>query len=405
MSNATFSPPQRFSTRDRNRRLVHDVTVDVAIVGGGITGVTAAHLLKQAGLTVAVLESRLLGEGETARTSAHLTEVADMQLERLLGRLGEDRARLAVSGQRHAMECVKALVNELNIYCQLQTVPAYLFAETDEDEPLVEREAMAARRLRLGVKLVDEIPLPFPIARALRVEDQAQLHPLAYLLGLARGIDGQGSYVFEHTHVLDIDEGGPCRVTTEMGTVSARHIVLATNLPVSTKLDVHDKVTSYRTHALGLAMPLPDPIGLLWDTGEPRHFMRSHSDDGNTYLVIGSEAPQMGDRRPPLRMLEDYVALHFGHEVSPADLRWSGTCVESLDGLPLVGPTSSSERVFIATGYGGNGVTYGTLAAMILADEIQGRPANPWRELFDPRRFSAPSADDFRLASKHKYTA
>ncbi|HEX2657948.1 MAG TPA: FAD-binding oxidoreductase, partial [Polyangia bacterium] len=383
---------------DRNRRLVHDLTVDVAIVGGGITGVTTARLLKQAGLTVAVLESRRLGEGETVRTSAPLTEVPDLHLERWIGLAGEERARLAVNGQRRAIERVKAFVKELKIDCQLQSVPAYLFAETADDGLTVEQEAMAARKLRLDATLVDEIPVPFPVDRALRVTDQAQFHPREYLLGLARDIDGQGSHLFERTHVLDIDEGGPCRVTTEMGTVSARHVVLATNVPVSTKLDVHGKVASFRSYALGVEMPLAEPIGLLWDTGRPGHVLRSHTVDGRTYLVVADGDHRLGhgvDPGMPLRMLEDYVASHFHRDVAPTDLRWSGHVVESADGLPLVGPTSPSERVFIATGYGSNGIVNGTLAAMVLADQLQGGRANPWGELFDPARFSRHQTVEF----------
>jgi glycine/D-amino acid oxidase-like deaminating enzyme len=412
---------ERVAPGDRNRRLVHDITVDVGIVGGGITGVTAARLLKQAGLTVAVLESRRLGEGETERTSAPLTEVPDLRLERWIGLVGEARARLAVAGQRRAIEQVKAFVRDLRIDCQLEAVPAYLFAETNDDVARVELEAMAARKLRLDATLVNDVPLPFPVARALRVEDQAQFHPREYLLGLARDIDGQGSHVFERTHVLDVDEGGPCRVMTEMGTVSARHVVLATNVPVSTKLDVHAKVVTYRSFALGVPMPLHQPIGLLWDTAEPSHALRSHSLDGKTYLVVSGQDPHRmghgGDPRLALRMLEDYVSRHFDHEVTPADFRWSGHVVEAADGLPLVGPTSASERVFIATGYGGNGIVNGTLAALVLADQIQGGRSNPWGQLFAPARFNAPSlvggtiefedqqAGVVTSVHRHKYTA
>jgi glycine/D-amino acid oxidase-like deaminating enzyme len=106
------------------------------------------------------------------------------------------------------------------------------------------------------------------------------------------------------------------------------------------------------------------------------------------------------------------VASHFDHERTPTDFRWSGHVVESADGLPLVGPTSASERVFIATGYGGNGIVNGTLAAMVLAEQIQGNRANPWGQLFAPSRLNVSAfavehegADVLTSVPRHKYTA
>src|SRR3569623_2758742 len=129
--------------------LEQDLAVDVAVVGAGITGVTAAYLLKQAGLRVAVLESRRMGSGETKRSTAHLTEVLDLRFRRLRSRYGRDGARLALEGHGAAIQQIESLIGGLNIACDFARVPGYLVAETPDEVEELEDEATAARDLGL----------------------------------------------------------------------------------------------------------------------------------------------------------------------------------------------------------------------------------------------------------------
>src|SRR5437868_1400490 len=154
-----------------------NVTVAVAVVGGGITGITAGLLLARAGRRVAVVEARRIGKGETGKTTAHLTEVLDVPFHTLLSRFGASGASLAAAGQRAAIERIAAFTNECAIDCDFQRVPGYAIAETAGERAALEREAVAARRLGLNVVLLDTAPLPFRITGALRFENQATVHP------------------------------------------------------------------------------------------------------------------------------------------------------------------------------------------------------------------------------------
>jgi glycine/D-amino acid oxidase-like deaminating enzyme/nitrite reductase/ring-hydroxylating ferredoxin subunit len=389
MPNYTNSVWSEMTPPSPYRKLGGDVSVDVAIIGGGITGVTAARLLKRAGRSVALVESRRVGKGETSKTTAHLTQVLDTRTQTLISRFGVDGADLAMQGQRLALERIESFVDLLKIDCQFERVDGYLYAETAEGIKTVEAEEEAARRLGLSVTLMNEVPLPFPVARGLQFPEQAQLHPRAYLLALTEGIDGGGSYVFEQTDVLDVEEGEPCRVITDSGVISALDVIVAAHVPISTKLAVHTKLAAYRTYVVGIAMPLPHPIGLFWDTADPYHYIRSAVVDGTSYLIVGGEDHKVGvsdDTTLPFKRLEEYVGRHFARPVAPTDFRWSGQIIEPADGLPYIGRTSTSGHVYIATGYSGNGITNGTLAALILTDQIQQIP-NPWSELFDVNRF------------------
>jgi glycine/D-amino acid oxidase-like deaminating enzyme/nitrite reductase/ring-hydroxylating ferredoxin subunit len=366
-----------------------NVRVDVVIVGGGITGITAACLLKRAGRRVAVLESRRIGKGESSKTTAHLTEVLDMRYAKLISRFGLAGARLAARGQRVAIERIAGFADELAIDCDFRRAAGYLYAEDDAGADQLAAEAEAAGRVGLDVALSVETPLPFPVARSLWFANQAQMHPRAYLLGLAATIPGDGSYIFEQAHVVDVDEGEPCRVITESGIAYGRDVIVAAHVPISNRLLLHGKLAAYRTYVVGVEMPVADPIGLFWDTAEPYHFIRSQRIGGATYLIVGGEDHKVGeaaDTSEPFRRLEAYVRSRFGRVVAPTDYRWSGQIVVPADGLPYIGRNALSSRVFVATGYGGNGMTGGTLAGMILADEVRG-VANPWRELYDATRW------------------
>jgi glycine/D-amino acid oxidase-like deaminating enzyme/nitrite reductase/ring-hydroxylating ferredoxin subunit len=390
MPNYTSSVWSEMAPLPPHRRLQGDVSVDVAIIGAGITGVTAARTLKRAGFRVAVIEARRIGKGESGKTTAHLTEVLDTRFHRLITRFGEDGARLAVRGQRTAIERIAAFVDELSIDCRFRRVPGFLYAETSSTVDEIEAEEAAAHRLGLAVTAMSELAaLPFPVARALRFEGQAQMNPRAYLAALADGLDGGGSHVFEQTHVLDVDDSEPCRVITDSGVIAAADVIVAAHVPISNRVLVHSKLAAYRTYAVGVEVPLVDPIGLFWDTADPYHYIRSETVDGRTFLIVGGEDHKVGendDTTIPFKRIEAFVADRFGRAVAPTDYRWSGQIIEPADGLPYVGRNSLSSHIYIATGYAGNGITGGTLAAMILADEIQGID-NPWTDLYDATRF------------------
>jgi glycine/D-amino acid oxidase-like deaminating enzyme/nitrite reductase/ring-hydroxylating ferredoxin subunit len=369
--------------------LVGNVDVDVAVIGAGITGVTAARLLKLGGRRVALVESRRIGKGETGKTTAHLTEVTDLRFHKMISRFGEGGARLTLQGHRAAIDRIAAFVRELQIDCQFERVPGYLYAETAAQAKLVDQELKAAKKLGLKVAPVEGLPLPFTVLRAIRFEDQAQFQPRAYVLALAKGLDGDGSHIFEQTHVMEIEEGKPCRVTTEGGSITARDVIVAAHVPIANKFFTHTKLAAYRSYAVGAAVATPPSPGLFWDTDEPYHYIRGHVVDGVPYLIVGGEDHKVGevdDTTLPFERLEAYLRTRLGIDLAATDFRWSGQIIEPADGLPYVGRNAQSGHVYIATGYSGNGMTNGTLAGMVLSDQVQDIP-NPWSELYDATRF------------------
>lgn len=385
----TTAPGRRFPA------LAGELTVDVVVVGGGIAGLTTAWLLKRAGKKVAVLEMNRLLTGQTGQTTAHLTELLDTPYSTLLQDFGEKGARLAAASSRAAIEQIATLVEELGIDCGFQRVPLFRYAETERELRELEEEVSAASEAGLLVRFTPDVPLPFPVRGAMRVEDQAQFHPRQYLLALAERLEGDGCLIFEDTRVVDVKDGKPCRVVTEHGTVTATDVVEATTTPLN-KVFLHTKLYPYRTYSV--AGPLQGPLepGLYYDSQEPYHYIRTQRIGGVDYLIVGGEDHKVGmdeDTARHFAALEAFTRRRF--PVTTITHRWSGQVIEPADGLAYIGRNSASRHTWVATGFSGTGMTWGTLSGMILSDLLLGRQ-NPYAALYDATRVKVKAgAKDF----------
>lgn len=369
-------------------RLRGEVTVDVTVVGGGISGLTAAVLLARAGKRVAVVEGRRIGSGETGRTTAHLTELLDTRYYELSSKFGKDGARQAAESSRAALDRIEEFTRILGNGCGFTRVPAFLYTENAEHRDDLLRELASLKEVGSDAAWTDEIPLPIQNFGGIRVEHQAQFRPLDYLSTLVAEFQKRGGVIFEQSPMLELNEneGRPCRVRTPEGTVSSRDVLELTNTPVSNLFAIHTKVAAYRSYALAATLPAGGPPpGLFFDTESPYHYLRTEQTSEGSFLIVGGEDHKTGqdDSARRYTALEDYLSEHFPN--AELKYRWSGQIIEPSDGLPYIGKNSGSEHVYIATGFSGNGISFGTLAAMILTDAVLG-VENPWADLYKATR-------------------
>src|SRR5215203_3500233 len=207
------------------------VTVDVAVIGAGITGLSTAALLKRTGVRVAVIEAGRVASGVTGYTTAKVTSLHGLVYHSLLEELGEERARLYADANQAAIARVAAFVEEDGIDCDFRRAAAYTCTEDPARVGDIQAEVEASRRLGLPASYTETTELPYPVQAAVHFDNQALFHPRKYCLALARSIPGEGSHLFEMTRATDVEEGEPCVVTTEHGTLRAQHVVLATQIP------------------------------------------------------------------------------------------------------------------------------------------------------------------------------
>lgn len=364
-----------------------DVTVDVAVLGGGITGVTAAVLLKEAGRAVALIEARRIGAGVTGHTTAKLTSLHKLIYADLVRRHGETNARLYGEANQAAIEWVAENVRRRGIACDFARADAFTYAEEAGDITAVEEEARVAASLGLPALATTATGLPFPVAAAVRFRDQARFHPRKYLLAMARAVAGEGSLVFERTTATAIRDGTTCEVRTDGGLVRARSVIVATHQPLGIRGLHFARMTLKRSFALGLLVRGPVPQGMYISTALNFRSMRPQPHSGRDLLILGGEPFRTGqcpDTRELLHRLEAWGRERF--DVERVAFRWATQDAVSPDRLPFVGRlTPSSKNVWFASGFGGWGMTNGTAAALLLTDLILGR-RNPWAAVYDPRR-------------------
>jgi glycine/D-amino acid oxidase-like deaminating enzyme len=206
--------------------LTHDLETDVAVVGAGISGLTAAVLLARGGRKVVVLERDRIGSGETGSTTSHLTDAVDARYTTLVRDFGEEGARLVARSSREAIEQMERLGGARAGFAR---VPGFLYTERKADVEQLADELDAARRSGCAVEWLDDVPLPFRTHGGVRWAGQAQVHATAYLEVLVDEAASLGVRLYESTRVEDVTDGEPCRVVTARGEVRARAVFVAAN--------------------------------------------------------------------------------------------------------------------------------------------------------------------------------
>jgi len=369
---------------DPVEQLADEVEADVAIVGGGITGVTAALLLADAGKRVVLVEARTIGSGVTRGSTFHLTEAVDTRYHVIESRFGKEGAHLVGASSREAIALVGKLAQAHGIDCDLQRRCGYLFSEDPEKAEELVKEQAACERAGVAARLVSS-PLSFATEKSLAFDGQAQMHGARYVAGLARAARSKGARLYENSRVIAVDDGDPCELHLEHGpTIRAAKVFVATHAPLN-RVFLQTKIHAYRSYVLAFADVLA-PDGLFWDTEDPYHYLSSFTVDGVSYLIVGGEDHKTGtttDTDERFESLRAWTAARFA--VGAPAFRWSAQVEEPVDGLPYIGRNSLSENVFVATGFSGNGITFGTIAAAIVTDLVMGR-SSPTTELYAATR-------------------
>jgi glycine/D-amino acid oxidase-like deaminating enzyme/nitrite reductase/ring-hydroxylating ferredoxin subunit len=379
-------------TRPKFHSLSHSVTVDVLVVGAGVTGIVTAYLLKKAGLRVALLERERIASHDTGHTTAHLTCVTDIRLHELVKNFGRPAAQATWDAGNAAIDEIENIVRRENIDCEYTRVPGYLHAPINggqsDERPGLKKDASFANDLGIDANYLDSVP--FMNRPGVRFSNQAKFHPLKFLGALARVVHGNSVHIFENSAVTEFDAKKK-RAKANKSWINYDRVVLATNNPLMGESGLigsmffQTKLALYSSYVVGATVPADTvPIASFWDTADPYHYLRVDRQKGSDYAIFGGHDHKTGAAKNTETIYRD-VARDLLKMVPEAriDHRWSGQVIVTPDGLPYIGP--NEEDQFIATGYNGNGFTFGTIAAVMARDWVTG-VKSPWRELFAPER-------------------
>jgi glycine/D-amino acid oxidase-like deaminating enzyme/nitrite reductase/ring-hydroxylating ferredoxin subunit len=373
---------------------------EIVVVGAGIAGLTTAYLLAKAGREVLVLDQGGVGHGMTARTTAHLSTALDDRWYKLIAQSGEADAMTAADAFVRHIDFIENVQRLENIACDFARVDGYLVLADGDERATLEKELDAARKLALAdVTLNDACPMTEVTARpCLKFPRQGRFHPLKYLDGLARCVKRDGGQILR-AHVTAVWDGDAVTVECDGGLkIQADSAVIATNTPINDRVVIHTKQAPYRSYVIVATVPkgaVPDV--LVWDTGDPYHYVRLQPGEGDTdTLIIGGEDHKSGqahDGASRFQKLELWALARFP-EIKRFTTRWSGQVMESADFLGYLGQNPGDKNVFVITGDSGMGMTHGTIGGMIVSDLILGKK-NPWAGVFDPARVTPKAAGRF----------
>lgn len=360
---------------------------DCLIVGAGITGITTALMLQGSGLSCVIAEAQEPGFGTTGGTSSHLNTFFDATYPEVESDFGEESAKLLARGGKEAFNRIEGFVTALKIDCELEAKSAWLYAENEKESKQLQQILEASKRAGVAVEAADENVVPLPFDSVIRFQGQGQFHPLKYIHGLLEEFVKLGGVLLNHTPIRESSfDDGIHTSKSDSTAIRANKLFYATHIPPGINL-MSLRNAPYRSYVLGLKLKDENyPHGLAYDMQEPYHYFRTHMIEGQPYLIVGGEDHKTGHGDPELafQQLEDYVRQYF--EVESIPYRWSAQYYVPVDGLPYIGQLpGAAAGTYIATGFNGNGMMFGTLSAKIITDLIL-ENENEYASLFSPSR-------------------
>ncbi|AWO01124.1 (2Fe-2S)-binding protein [Chitinophaga alhagiae] len=360
---------------------------DVIIVGGGITGVSTALQLQEAGKRCLLLEANHLGFGTTGGTTAHINTLLDTPYTIIEKNFGHNNMMRVAQAVKDGLLHIKRNIDHYAVDCGFSEAAAYLFAQDEDQDKKLQQIAAATADAGVHVYRAEKIPVPVPFTSAIRAEGQAKFHPLEYVFALARAFEHIGGTIIQRCRVTGVENNDRVEVETSGGHFMAKDLVYATHIPPGVNL-LHLRCIPYRSYAMAVLLENDGyPSDLAYDMADPYNYYRTQEVDGQPYFIAGGKDHKTGESANTeacFAQLESHLRQYF--PVREVAYKWSSQYFEPADGLPYIGHLPGQpEHIYVACGYGGNGMIYSSVAATLITKQIL-EEASSYAALFDPNR-------------------
>lgn len=348
--------------------LCGDVKTDVLIIGGGLCGILCAHMLKSEGVDFVLVEADKICKGITNATTAKITFLHGLIYDKITKKYGENTAYLYYKSQNNAFEMLARLANKFD--CDFEICNSLVYSLNNIEA--IEKEVETLNRIGCNAKFCNVTELPFDIAGAVKVENQAKFHPLKFTYSIAKDLK-----IYENTKILKIKSN---MAITNKGTITAKKIIVATHFPFINKHGSYFlKMYQHRSYLLALknAQGIKD---MYVDEAMDGLSFRSYGD----LLLLGGGSHRTGKQDGNWEELRKFSKKHYpeAQEIQ----RWATQDCITLDSIPYIGNYSkSTPNLYVATGFNKWGMTSSMVSAMILKDIIC-KGKSEYEDVYSPSR-------------------
>ena len=371
---------------DNHPSISNDMEADVCVVGGGITGLTTAILLQQKGLKVVLVERNQVASGTTGFTTGHVTSAIDFYYHKLIKSFGIEKSKEVAMATIKARKLIENLINLHDIKeADYKVVPATYFADRVEHIEILEKEKEAMLNVGISTMQLADLSLKGTLSD-FSIAGQGMMDGAGYVRGLARAFISAGGYLFENSPVRDYDYiKDKWHVKSGEHYVIADHMVHATHTPMNIN-PVQMEMIPYNSYAMVVKPTAEIKEGLYYDFDTPYHYIRPCQVDGEQCYLIGGSDSKTGkknDQKKQLKELENYIHFKFG--IEKIHYAWSDMFFEPAGKLPYIGKNPLGKKSYIATGFSGDGLTFGTISAMVISGLITDG-MHHLEDIFNPSR-------------------
>lgn len=345
-----------------------DISTDVLIIGGGITGILCAYMLEADGVDYVLTEAENICSGITKNTTAKITVQHRLIYEKLIRKYGIEKAEMYLKANLAALDKYEQLCK--NIDCDFVKKDSYVYSMYDRKK--IEDEVEALSKLKYNAEFTDKTELPFPIAGALKIKNQAQFNPLCFLYSISEKLN-----IYERTAVRELID---TTAKTDHGKIKADKIIVATHFPFLNKHGSYFvKMYQERSYVIALNNAM-NINGMYVDESENGMSFRNYRD----MLLIGGGSHRTGKQGGAWKELRDFAQTYYPK--AREKYHWATQDCMTLDNIPYIGNYSAgTNNLFVATGFNKWGMTSAMVSAMILCDMVQEKK-NPYAEVFSPSR-------------------
>lgn len=367
---------------------------DVIVVGAGITGVTAAYFLQKKNKHVLLLDRLEVGHGETGNSSAMITRLFDASPTEVRKKHGSAMEQAVWDVGSIALETIQQLIAEEQLDCGFSQCPSFLYAIDEKDISFLKTIYRSAKNHGINADIEYSSEFSFAPHGYVALYDEAKFNPAQYVRELTRCFMNAGGHLRQHLPVEGVDaseeqEKELMRVKTGIGQLYATDVIIATNYPFTFDLPSTAKLDPQITYILRAEIPPNQiPPANFFDTAQPYTYFRIEKGVVHDSIIIGGSDHRSGQTsdQDPYQLLKDYITSHLGIDTVAVTHQWSGEVLETIDALPFIGKYQPHH--YVATGYFGNGITFGTYAGVVLATMLAGQP-QPLYKAYSPQRMGS----------------